>query len=209
MYFQNYTASIPNGTHPDLDSIDGGQGPTSVEKAGGESDLDIEVSYPIIWPQKSVLYEVGVGNQMLNRSIMNPFLDALDTTYCTHSEFGETGDNTHYDPEWPDLRDSDGYKGNRMCGTFIPTNVMSISYGSAETDPESSKGTLLAPYLQRGCNEVLKLGLQGVSVLVASDDSGVCDSSSMDNLSGLGDAGAAFGTCQRFLALASDTGSDL
>jgi tripeptidyl-peptidase-1 len=53
-----------------------------------------------------------------------------------------------------------------MCGVYKPTNVMSISYGEQEQD-------LPAYYQKRQCNEWLKLGMQGVSIFVASGDTGV------------------------------------
>ena len=53
-----------------------------------------------------------------------------------------------------------------MCGVYKPTNVISISYGEQEQD-------LPAYYQERQCNEFLKLGLQGVSIFVASGDTGV------------------------------------
>ena len=62
--------------------------------------------------------------------------------------------------------DPNGYKGPLMCGVYTPTNVISISYGVYEND-------LPAYYQQRQCNEFLKLGLQGVSIFVASGDTGV------------------------------------
>jgi tripeptidyl-peptidase-1 len=53
-----------------------------------------------------------------------------------------------------------------MCGTFKPTNVISLSYGGQESD-------LPISYQKRQCLEYMKLGLQGVSFLFASGDSGV------------------------------------
>ena len=47
-----------------------------------------------------------------------------------------------------------------------PTNVISLSYGGQEAD-------LPISYQKRQCLEYLKLGLQGVSFLFASGDSGV------------------------------------
>lgn len=46
-FFTTYTPYISNGTHPTLDSIDGGDAPVDVEEAGGESDLDFELAYPM------------------------------------------------------------------------------------------------------------------------------------------------------------------
>jgi tripeptidyl-peptidase I len=53
-----------------------------------------------------------------------------------------------------------------MCGTFKPTNVISIAYGWSEKN-------LPASYQKRPCLEILKLSLQGVTVVVAAGDSGV------------------------------------
>jgi tripeptidyl-peptidase-1 len=61
---------------------------------------------------------------------------------------------------------ADGPTGQLMCGVFKPTKVISASYGEAEVD-------LPANYVKRQCNEFLKLGLQGVSILFASGDYGV------------------------------------
>lgn len=47
--------------------------------------------------------------------------------------------------------------------------MISISYGGDEAG-------LPVAYQRRQCNEFMKLGLQGVSVLVASGDSGVAGS---------------------------------
>ncbi|KAJ3480478.1 hypothetical protein NLG97_g8059 [Lecanicillium saksenae] len=58
-----------------------------------------------------------------------------------------------------------GTKGDD-CGTAKATNVISISYGDDEALYELK-------YLQRRCNEWMKLGLQGTSVLISSGDSGV------------------------------------
>lgn len=49
---------------------------------------------------------------------------------------------------------------------YKPTNVISASYGQAEAD-------LPVAYTKRQCNEFLKLGLQGHSILFASGDYGV------------------------------------
>jgi tripeptidyl-peptidase I len=52
------------------------------------------------------------------------------------------------------------------CGTVAPAQVISTSYGYNEAD-------LTAFYEQRQCNEYMKLGLAGVSVLYSSGDYGV------------------------------------
>lgn len=111
------------------------------------------------------------------------FLDALDGSYCTYSAYGETGNcnNTAcQDPEYPDTQGNGngGYEGQLQCGVYSPTNVISISYSFPEF-------ILPAYYMERQCNEWMKLGLQGVTVVVAAGDSGVgpdgnCEGSQYD-----------------------------
>ena len=169
LFFANFAPQIPQGTHPTLDSVDGGDAPVPVEDAGGESDLDFQLAYPIIYPTQIVLYQVDDINyssgQIPSQGFGNTFLDALDGSYCNYTAFGETGDDPTLDPTYPDPA-AGGFKGQLECGTYKPTKVISISYGEQEID-------LPAGYQQRQCNEFLKLGLQGVSVFVASGDTGV------------------------------------
>lgn len=60
-----------------------------------------------------------------------------------------------------------------VTGVYKPTNVISISYGEQEDD-------LPTNYQQRQCSEFMKLGMQGVSVVIASGDSGVAARSTDD-----------------------------
>ena len=53
-----------------------------------------------------------------------------------------------------------------QCGAYAPTNVISVSYGTGEYEHPPA-------YLHRQCSEFMKLGLQGVTVVFASGDSGV------------------------------------
>jgi tripeptidyl-peptidase-1 len=49
---------VPHGTHPKLRSINGAYGPTNnTALAGDEADLDFEVAIPLVWPQKTVLFQ--------------------------------------------------------------------------------------------------------------------------------------------------------
>ncbi|KAL6894985.1 peptidase S8/S53 domain-containing protein [Trichoderma evansii] len=169
-FFAQYAPSVPKGTHPILNSIDGGKAPVPVADAGGESNLDFELAYPIIYPQTTTLYQTddtfyATSNSSTTGGIFNTFFDAIDGSYCTYSAFGETGNDPKLDPKYPDPNPG-GYKGKLMCGVYKPTNVITISYGVQE-------GDLPAYYQQRQCNEFLKLGLQGVSIFVASGDTGV------------------------------------
>ncbi|KXS95550.1 hypothetical protein AC578_5260 [Pseudocercospora eumusae] len=173
LFFATFANYIPLLTHPKLKGIDGGFAPSAV--AGGESDLDFEISYPIIWPQNSVLFQTddifyATGIQG-GGGFLNTFLDAIDGSYCTYSAYGETG-NADIDPVYPNPNPA-GYQGQLQCGVYKPTNVISISYGEQEDD-------LPTNYQQRQCSEFMKLGMQGVSVVIASGDSGVAARSTDD-----------------------------
>jgi tripeptidyl-peptidase-1 len=169
IFFKNFTKpKIPADTTPDFLSIDGGLGAnatTVAQGSGVESALDFQTSYSIIFPQKLRLYQVGDGINMDSVGTFNIFLDALDASYCT--DMG--GDAPLIDPIYPDPNDNEGgFTGPLQCGGAPLSNVFSFSYGQIE-------GALPLFYQQRQCNEWMKLGLQGVSVLFASGDSGVAN----------------------------------
>ncbi|PYH90287.1 aorsin [Aspergillus ellipticus CBS 707.79] len=169
LFFANYTPYIPQGTHPKPAFIDGAEAPVPVEYAGAESDLDMQLAYPIIYPQTITLYQTDDYNyasgEIETDGFFNTFLDAVDGSYCTYCAYGECGDDPNLDPVYPD-NSTGGYTGQLMCGVYKPTNVISVSYGGQEAD-------LPAYYQERQCNEFLKLGLQGTSILFASGDDGV------------------------------------
>ena len=168
MFFESYSPNIPQGTHPEARLIDGAVAPApAAAEAGVESDLDFEVAYPLIYPQNIVLFQTDDPVYEANYTFkgqLNNFLDAIDGSYCTYSAFGETG-NSPLDPPYPDPAPG-GYKGKLQCGVYKPTNVISISYGGQEAD-------LPVSYQKRQCNEFMKLGLQGVSIVAFSGDFGV------------------------------------
>ena len=90
LFFLNLAPYIPIGTHPKLDAIDGAVAPTNVANAGPESDLDFQISYPIIWPQNSVLYQTDDPVYEANytyEGFLNNFLDAIVRTaaYSVHA----------------------------------------------------------------------------------------------------------------------------
>ncbi|RKU41457.1 hypothetical protein DL546_002597 [Coniochaeta pulveracea] len=169
---------IPNGTAPLLRSINGAEGETSNQAyAGEEADLDFEVAIPLIYPQKTVLFQTDDEWYQLDQQkattmyagFFNTLFDAIDGSYCTFSAFNETGNcarDACRDPEYPNPNADSGYQGQLMCGVYNPTNVLSISYSGVEASlPES--------YMRRQCLEIMKLGLQGVTVIESSGDHGV------------------------------------
>ena len=83
LFFANFTPYIPQGTHPIPAFIDGAKAPVSVKNAGGESDLDFELAYPIIYPQTATLYQTddlyyATNPNSTSLGGFNTFLDALD-----------------------------------------------------------------------------------------------------------------------------------
>ena len=181
LFFRNFTPYIPQGTHPTPAFIDGAEAPVRVKDAGGESDLDFQLAYPLIYPQTITLYQTddifyATNPNSTSLGGFNTFLDALDGSYCTYSAFGETGDDPTLDPTYPDPNPG-GYKGQLQCGIYKPTNVISVSYGGQEYD-------LPAYYQERQCNEFLKLGLQGHSIFYASGDDGVAGPPGDDSKNG-------------------------
>ncbi|KAF8855369.1 subtilisin-like protein [Acephala macrosclerotiorum] len=160
--FLAFAGSIRQGTAPKLEAIDGAVAPVNVLAAGAESDLDFQVAYPLIYPQGTVLFQTDdpvYENNYTFTGFLNNFLDALDGSYCSSI--------SPLDPPYPDPSNQAGaYKGQLQCGVYKPTNVISISYGGSEADLPEAHQT-------RQCNEFMKLGMQGVSVVLASGDSGV------------------------------------
>lgn len=177
VYFTYLYPEIPNGTYPIDQLIDGAIGAAPVlANAGVESDLDFQASMPLIWPQKTKLYQTDDEVYQANETAINTplkgfwntFYDALDGSYCTSTAFGETGNCVRpecLDPSYPNPNPA-GYQGQLQCGVYEPTNVISISYGGGEADLPSS-------YNQRQCGEIMKLGLQGTTVVISSGDDGV------------------------------------
>ncbi|KAJ2974061.1 hypothetical protein NUW58_g8780 [Xylaria curta] len=58
-FFWAFTDGIPNGTYPELLSVNGGEGPTKeLYDAGVEANLDFQMAYGLIWPQEPALFQV-------------------------------------------------------------------------------------------------------------------------------------------------------
>ncbi|KAK8009372.1 hypothetical protein PG991_011923 [Apiospora marii] len=178
-FFQEFTDGIPNGTHPELRSINGGLGVTTdLRRAGSEANLDFQMAYGLIWPQQTVLYSVDdeyyqnsqAGEDSPYKGFFNNLWNAIDGSYCTSTAFNETGNCDRpecLDPSYPDPHrpSPDGYQGPLMCGAHARTNIIAISYSGGEADLPYS-------YQRRQCAEILKLALQGTTVLVGSGDDG-------------------------------------
>ncbi|KAK4506247.1 hypothetical protein PRZ48_004212 [Zasmidium cellare] len=190
-YFQKYAPYVPSDYSPQVVSVDGGQAPVAADDPnnGGGSDGDIDILTSLIYPQSVVVYQVDDANyasqELSKDNLFNTFLDAVDGSYCNYSAYGITGDSPGIDPTYPDPA-PDGYKGQRQCGAYKLTRVLSIGYGSAEVDFPKN-------YVQRQCNEFMKLGLQGHTILIGSGSFGVGNGPGVPTPSGcLGAQGNVF-----------------
>ncbi|KAM3459880.1 hypothetical protein NHJ6243_006416 [Beauveria neobassiana] len=156
-FFALFAAYIPATFTPKVDLINFGNSKPNAANAEGEAALDFDVSYPVIYPQNIELFQAKGNFNYFKRTfgIFNQFLDGVDGSYCTFSSHNYTGDDPSIDgPQ------------STQCGTFKPTNVISFSYGWDEEDYP-------AGYLERQCDEFMKLGLQGTTLVFSSGDSGV------------------------------------
>lgn len=165
LFFDNYAPDIPVGTRPQNLSVDQAawfyDDPNDPYKTyAAEADLDIQIAWPVIYPQNITVFQVDdVYYNLYSAStlgIFNTFLDALDGTYCNYSAYGETGDNPKYDPVYPNNNkvtavgggtyDPGTYKLPEMCGVYKPTNVISMSYSRTEASYTEA-------YQRRQCDE--------------------------------------------------------
>lgn len=135
LFYSKVAKNIPKGTRPKIDLIDWHNQKPNPDNANGETELDLDMAIPMIYPQQTEIYSVQGGFEQL--------FDAIDGPYCE-----KTGD------------------GKSECGTFKPAPVFSFSWGSDEGDMQLSMW-------KRQCNEYMKLGLQGVTVVASSGDQGV------------------------------------
>ena len=163
LFFRNFTPELV-GRPPVLDSIDGGVagGKGTGFDLNGESNLDLEYAMALVYPLNVTVFQTG---DPIASASFNNFLDAIDGSYCVY----EGGDDKSQDSVYPDGAPG-GYRGPESCGGFAASKVISTSYGYNEAD--------LTPfYERRQCNEYMKLGLQGITMLFSSGDYGVAGNS--------------------------------
>ncbi|CAH7676750.1 putative aorsin endoprotease precursor [Phakopsora pachyrhizi] len=143
----NYTSPRVVGTRPILRVADGPEASKDfLDTELIEAHLDYQFSQPFIYPLRVKQHSLA------DISSFNPILEALVCENERPSTPGKVG-------EKKDLN-------LKKCGYIKPPNVISISYGMDEI---VSSHFLLT----KQCNEYGKLGLMGVTVVVAAGDSGV------------------------------------
>lgn len=80
LYFSHLAPQIPNGTFPTVNQIDGAVNVNTESAGGTEALLDFQISYPIIYPQNSILFLTDSEQQAEsehNVGMFNTFLDAI------------------------------------------------------------------------------------------------------------------------------------
>ena len=142
------------GERPLLERIDGGYTQTDYKMLpfNVEPDLDFEYAMALTAPQTVIDIQVGDKYKLGNLNLM---LAAFDRYYCDSLD-------PLLDPQYPSVH---GYNKPTDCGTLSPPNVISISFTWSEAD-------FPPQYLFRQCYEFLKLGLQGITVVVSTSDWG-------------------------------------
>ncbi|KAF3920277.1 Aorsin [Arthrobotrys entomopaga] len=147
--FNTLFTGIPIGnTTPELRSIDGGPGGVAqlTDRAGDESNLDVQASHHIIYPQGQVVYSTDdkpTQNNYTYPGFLNNYLDGIDGSYFSFAAFGITGNSntsdnaitSTLDPPYPNPANAGklgAYPGPLDCGTQKPSYVTAISYGGAE-----------------------------------------------------------------------------
>ncbi len=79
----SFSSDIPQGTYPTEDNVDGATGAgITIDQLGTEAALDIQSSWPLIWPQKVVMFQVD--DQYYERAQLrpnSPFIGFYNSTY--------------------------------------------------------------------------------------------------------------------------------
>ncbi|TVY24505.1 Aorsin [Lachnellula hyalina] len=195
LFLGKFAGNVPSHTAPQVISVDGGKAPVKPgnHRNGRESDIDLDLAISLIYPQSVMVYQVDdlpiASGKEQTIGFINTFLDSIDGSYCDYTAFGITGDSPGVDGSYPDTHQG-GFNSSRECGTYELTRVLSISYGGPEID-------LPKPYVERQCNEIMKLGLQGHTILSSSGDFGVAafpgaDSDKKGCLGGVSSSGPVY-----------------
>ncbi|KAJ3484128.1 hypothetical protein NLG97_g7136 [Lecanicillium saksenae] len=146
--FASMNTGIPKGTGPIIHNINGGHAPAAPGTAGDESSIDFEVAIPIIYPQKTSLFQMGDD---VPGDTYDQFLQLFSGSGCQRNN--GTGEMAGDAPP---------------CEKFRRPNVLSVSWGTIET-PEPDQVALN----KRQCTEWMKFALAGATVFSASGDDGV------------------------------------
>ncbi|KKO98171.1 Pro-kumamolisin [Trichoderma harzianum] len=148
LFYKDFYPRIPQGFGPQIDSIDGAT--TAQSPSGGETDLDVQMIMPIVYPQNAVMYQTNVSfDEFAELGLYNRFLDAIDGTYCNYSAYGETGDDPVFD----------GNLTHPDCTTVVSASGDDGARGDACIGDDI---TIFAPDQSSGCPWILSVGGTGL-----------------------------------------------
>lgn len=158
LFYKYFAPWVREGTHPSLAGLNGAKGRAPTKDGGVEAIVDLDIAYGLLYPQDVTFYASAANEieqktwikqygPLSNASSVTAFLPlvaALDGAFCTDRERASGAD----------------------CGTIELTKVLSVSYGSSELQaPERAA--------KRICDEFMKLGLKGHTIIFATADEGV------------------------------------
>ena len=105
LFFAAFAPYVPQGTHPKLVSVNGAKAPTTVKNGGGESTVDFDIAFSLLYPQSITLYEsrptiqerldwrkqvpgspANKNDYVNSRSLWEVLLDAVDGAFCTKAD---------------------------------------------------------------------------------------------------------------------------
>ncbi|KAJ6782676.1 hypothetical protein PWT90_02438 [Aphanocladium album] len=147
--FAAMNTGIPKGTGPVIHNINGGHAPAAPGKADYESSLDFELAIPIVYPQKTRLFQMG---DEVPGDTFDEFLALFTGRDCQDSNTSSAAAADNAAP----------------CKKLRQPNVLSVSWGTIES-PEPDQ----VAKNKRQCTEWMKFALAGTSVFSGSGDRGV------------------------------------
>ncbi|KAG6127030.1 hypothetical protein E4U38_006522 [Claviceps purpurea] len=160
LFFADFQPSLVSH-RPVMLPINGGYRDESTQTLNFHIEPNLDFGYSMALAEPLPVTDIQIGDKYL-RGNLGTMLAGFDETYC------RTGLDPAIDPVYPDEHNEGGYNSSD-CGNRQPPLVISISWA----EPEASLPTR---YVRRQCVEFLKLGLQGVTVLAASGDTGPASS---------------------------------
>ncbi|KAG6008296.1 hypothetical protein E4U43_000185 [Claviceps pusilla] len=156
LFFGDFQPNLMS-RRPVLLPINGGYRDETLENSNFFIEPNLDFGYSMSLVEPLHVTDIQIGDKYL-RGNLNTMLAGLDKHYC------HTALDPAIDPVYPDVQNPGGYNASD-CGNRRSPLVISISWAQPEAE-------LPARYLRRQCIEFLKLGLQGVTVLAASGDTG-------------------------------------
>ena len=125
-FFFTYATNIPNDTHPTLNLVDGATGPGDPNPKNGQTMLDPEIAYPLVYPAGVSMFQTNAGQ--------NSLLDALDNVYCDHTyQCGLYEPTNVLSISWENLENGSKLQ-TRECDEYLELGMQGVSILFASGD---------------------------------------------------------------------------